>query len=391
MKNILILIIIASFLSCSDEKKVAEIGKKIPDYSFNEILNKDKEPFNLNNRDKPIIIEFWATWCSPCIPAMKKLENYQEKFDNDIEIITVSTDNRKNLNRYIENTQTSLRVAFDTTHLKIFNYKYIPHAILIDKNGIVQAITTPDKITEETINDLIKGKPIKLEETEVATSNFSLNKEFKNNNYQYKLTSENKNLGFKNEIKRDENGEPISLDFRNVSIYRLMTDIYGLSSAARIYTVKELPSNKYCFNLEQKENYKKGLLENAKEILNKNLAVRADLVEKEVDSAYVLEIVDKSKLPEKSNEEKYTREFRGPFYSGKKLTSYNLIEYLENEVQKPIKDKTQLDYEFDIELNWSYEDGFSLNRELEKHGFRINISEQPEKIKMLKLSKNNGG
>jgi uncharacterized protein (TIGR03435 family) len=391
MKNILLLTIIISFLSCSQENSVAEIGKKVPDYTFGEILNNEKKPFSLKKQNKPVIIEFWATWCSPCIPAMKKLENFQKKFDNDIEIITVSTDSRKNLNRYIENTQTSLRVAFDTTHLKIFNYKYIPHAILIDKSGIIQAITTPDKITEETINDLIKGKPIKLEETQIATFNFSLNKEFKNNNYQYKLTSENKNLGFKNEIKRDKNGKPISLDFRNVSIYRLMTDIYRLSSAARIYSEEDISSNKYCFNLEQRENFEKNLLENAKEILNEKLDIRADLVEKEIDSAYVLEIVDKSKLPEKSNEEKYTREFRGPFYSGKKLTSYNLIEYLENEVQQPIKDKTQLDYEFDIELNWSYEDGLSLNRELEKHGFRINISEQPEKIKMLKLSENNGG
>ena len=391
MKNILLLTIIISFLSCSQGNSVVEIGKKIPDYSFGEILNNEKKPFSLKKQNKPVIIEFWATWCSPCIPAMKKLENFQEKFGNDIEIITASTDSKKNLNRYIENTQTTLRVAFDTTHLKIFNYKYIPHAVLIDKSGIVQAITTPDKITEETINDLIKGKPIKLEVTEIPISGFSLNKEFQNNDYQYKLTSKNKNFGFKNEIKRDENGEPISLDFRNVSIHRLMTDIYELSSAARIYTEKEIPSNKYCFSLEQRENYDKGLLDNAKEILNKNLDVRADLIEKEIDSAYILVVTDENKLPKKSIEEKYTYEFRGPYYSGKKITSYNLIEYLENEVQQPIKDKTQLDYTFDLELNWSYEDGLSLNRELEKHGFKIKKSEQKERVKMLKLSENNGG
>jgi uncharacterized protein (TIGR03435 family) len=392
MKNILLLIIIASILSCSDEDKVVEIGKKIPEYSFNEILNKDKKPFNLNNRNKPIIIEFWATWCSPCIPAMKDLENYQKKYGNEIEFITVSTDTKKNLNKYIENTQTSLRVAFDTTHLKIFNYKYIPHTVLIDKNGIVKAITTPSKITEQVIDDLIKGNKINIEETITKVSNLNLDKEFKNNDYQYKLTSENKELSFKNEIKRNQNGEPISLDFRNVSIYRLMTDIYELSSAARIYNDEELPSNnKYCFNLEQKENYDKDLLQNAKEILNEKLDIRADLIEKEIDSAYVLVVIDKSKLPKKSKEEKYMHEFRGPYYSGKKLTSHNLIEYLENEVQKPIKDKTQLDFEFDLELDWSYEDGLSLNRELGKYGLKIKKSDKPEKVMLLKLSKNNGG
>ena len=60
-------------------------------------------------------------------------------------------------------------------------------------------------------------------------------------------------------------------------------------------------------------------------------------------------------------------------------------------MQQPIKDKTQLDYEFDLELDWSYEDGLSLNRELEKYGFRIKKSDKPEKVKLLKLSENNGG
>ena len=386
MKNILLLIIIISFFSCAKKETVVEIGKKIPDYSFNEILNQDEKPFSLNNQNKPIIIEFWATWCSPCIPAMKKLEDFQKKYGNDIEIITVSTDSKKNLNRYIENTKTTLRVAFDTTHLKMFNYKYIPHTVLIDKNGVVKAITTPERITDQIIDDIIKNKTIKIEENEIVVSNLSLNKEIKNNDYQYKLTSENKKMGFKNEIKRNGNGQPISLDFRNVSIYRLMTDIYELSSAARIHNGGELPSNKYCFNLEQKENFEKNILQNAKEILNKQLDIRADLVEIEMDSVYILEVIDKNKLPINSTEEKYTYEFRGPYYSGKNLTSYNLIEYLENEVQQPIKDKTQLNYEFDIELNWSYEDGLSLNRELEKYGFKIKKSNKPEKLKLLKLS-----
>lgn len=390
MRNIILLVISVSFFSCSDKKTIVEIGKIIPDYSFNEVLNLDKKSFNLDNQNKPVIIEFWATWCSPCIPAMNKLEDFQNKYGNEIEIITVSTDSKKNLNRYIKNTQTTLRVAFDTTHHKMFNYKYIPHAVLIDKNGVVKAITTPSKITEQIIEDLIKEKPIKIEETEIVASNFYLDREFKNIDYQYKLTSENKEMSFKNEIKRNENDQPISLDFRNVSIYRLMTDIYELSSAARIYTDEEISSNKYCFNLEQRENYEKNLLQNAKEILNEKLDIRADLVEKEIDSAYILEIADKSKLPKKSTEEQYTFELRGPFYSGKKLTSYNLIEYLENEVQKPIKDKALLDYAFDIELNWSYEDGKSLNRELNKYGFKISKSKKSEKVKLLKLSPNRG-
>jgi thiol-disulfide isomerase/thioredoxin len=384
---------IVSFFSGSSKENLIEIGKKIPDYTFNDVLNHDKIPFSLGSQNKPIILEFWATWCSPCIPAMKKLELFQEKYRNDIEIITVSTDDKKNLIRYIENTQTTLRVAFDTTHLNLFNYRSIPHSVLIDRNGIVKAITTPVNITEQIIEDLINDSIITIEEIEIAQTNHSLNKELKNNDYHFKLTSGNESKGFKNEIKRDENGQAISLDFRNVSIYRLMTDIYELSSAARIYSEEEIPArNKYTFSLEQSENYEKDLLLNAREILNSNLDFKAELVEKEIDSVYILEIVNKNKIPQQSAEQKKYFEFRGSYYRGKKISSYNLIEYLENEVQQTIKDKTELDYFFDIELKWNYEEGGkSLNRELEKYGFKIKKSDKPEKVKLLKLSRNYGG
>ena len=136
------------------------------------MLNADQKAFSLNDIERPLLIEFWATWCSPCVPAMSKLEDFQRIYASQLDIITVSTDSKSNLIRYIDNTRTSLKIAFDTTHHNIFNYQNIPHAVLIDKNGITKAITTPDKITADIINDLIAGKDIIIDEAkiEVATN-----------------------------------------------------------------------------------------------------------------------------------------------------------------------------------------------------------------------------
>lgn len=382
-KNITVVLLFIA-ISCIGQNNV---GEKIPTYIFKEILNNDKKPFNTASQNKPFIIEFWATWCSPCIPAMKKLENIQKKYSGNLEIITVSTDSRKNLNRYIENTKTNLKIAFDTLHLSLFKYKIIPHTILVDKNGYIKAVTTPDKISDEILSDLIFGKEINIVDQENASKpNFVLDKEFKNNDYQFKLTSENKQLSFKNEIKKNEKGEPVSLEFNNVSIYRLLCDIYRLSSVSKIYEEKPFSNkNKYCFKLEQSTNFDKKLLENAQEILNQNLDIKAQLVEKTVDSLYVLELLDKSKSPKVSTEKEKYFEFRGPYFKGQKITSYNLIEYLENEIQKPIKNKTNLEFNFDIELNWSYADKKTLDEELKKYGLVLKKSSIPEKITLLEL------
>lgn len=382
-KNLKLLLVFIA-ISCNAQNKV---GEKVPKYIFTEILNNNKKSFDTDKQKKPYIIEFWATWCAPCIPAMKKLENIQKKYGENLEIITVSTDSRKNLSRYIENTKTNLKIAFDTIHLSVFKYKNIPHTILVDKNGYIKAVTTPDKISDEILSDLIAGKEINIVSQEyLSKSNFVLDKEFKNNDYQFKLTSENKQLSFKNEIKKNEKGEPVSLEFNNVSIYRLLFDIYQLSSVSKIYEEKPFSNkNKYCFKLEQSTNFDKKLLENAKEILNQNLEIKAQLVEKTIDSLYVLEISDKTNFPKASTEKEKYYEFHGPSYKGRKITSYNLIEYLENEIQKPIKDKTNLDFDFDIELNWSYTDKKSLDEELKKYGFVLKKSSVPEKITLLEL------
>ena len=123
-------------------------------------------------------------------------------------------------------------------------------------------------------------------------------KEYKNQFYQYTLTDENKNLDFKNEIKRNQNNEPIALEFNNVSIYRLLTDIYELTTAARLDINEDsISKNKYCFKLDHSEGYSKNILDNAKEILNENSGFKARLIEKTLDSLYTLQVIDSTRLP----------------------------------------------------------------------------------------------
>ena len=75
-KIIIVLLIFAAITSFGQVKT----GDKVPKYIFKEILNGDKKPFDISTQGKPLILEFWATWCAPCIPAMKELELYQNKF-----------------------------------------------------------------------------------------------------------------------------------------------------------------------------------------------------------------------------------------------------------------------------------------------------------------------
>lgn len=90
MKRILsVLLILFVVLSC-DEKKKTSHGKKkeIPILTYQELA-----PFLDKNDEKIYVVNFWATWCAPCVkelPAFEKLHtNYQEE---NVEVVLVSLD-----------------------------------------------------------------------------------------------------------------------------------------------------------------------------------------------------------------------------------------------------------------------------------------------------------
>jgi len=96
MKN-LTLIILFTVLSCKHVKQtdpVALIEKEPPQEITLDIYDyAGLEPF-LNRQDgKTYVVNFWATWCAPCVKEMLFFEKLNESYSNyNVEVILVSLD-----------------------------------------------------------------------------------------------------------------------------------------------------------------------------------------------------------------------------------------------------------------------------------------------------------
>lgn len=167
----LLLILLITFpytgFAQNEDVSLSLIGRKCPDFKFDVLNNFESDEAQLSDFiGKPLIIDFWASWCVPCIKEFPRLDSLQNRFGDRIQILPVAWDNQKNamdlfssmLKRKILSFQR-LPAAFDTILVKKINAGKLI-SIWIDKNGIIRYYTSSNRITENTIEMFLKGNKI---------------------------------------------------------------------------------------------------------------------------------------------------------------------------------------------------------------------------------------
>ncbi len=113
------------------------VGKDAPDFTLKDLNGKDVSLVDF--RGKVILLNFWATWCPPCITEMVKLEELKQALQGeDFEILAVSTDRSlSRVKKFVGRHPVSFVVLHDSD-IKVsrkYNVFSLPTTFLIDGKG----------------------------------------------------------------------------------------------------------------------------------------------------------------------------------------------------------------------------------------------------------------
>lgn len=144
----------------------------IPAVMVKDISERPYNTSSISNDGKPIIINFWATWCSPC---KRELENISTSYaewqeETGVKLIAVSIDDARNVAKvqpYVDGKGWEYEILLDVNQdlKRAMSVNNIPHTFLVDGKG--QIVWQHNSYSEgdeyqlyELVKKLAKGETI---------------------------------------------------------------------------------------------------------------------------------------------------------------------------------------------------------------------------------------
>ncbi len=147
----LLLVAFVGLLANSLNEHVVKEGDTAPSFTIRTDTGKTMGPEAFPG--KVLILNFWASWCAPCVEEMPSLDSLQKRFAGQgVTILGVSIDtDAKAYRQFLSKTPVSFETAMETANRINVDYGtlQVPETYIIDRSGkVIKKI-----IGKETWND----------------------------------------------------------------------------------------------------------------------------------------------------------------------------------------------------------------------------------------------
>ena len=144
----------------NDLARLDKVGKPVP-----ELVGKDikGDRFQLTSlRGKYVLVDFWATWCAPCISELPRLQTAYGKYrDLGFEVVRVSLDESKAaVTDFVKTRDIRWKevhnASSEADFVEAFGVNTIPANFLVDPDGVITRLELRGPTLDQALAKLLK-------------------------------------------------------------------------------------------------------------------------------------------------------------------------------------------------------------------------------------------
>lgn len=113
-------------------------GDQAPNFTLQTLAG---ETVSLENyKGKKVVLNFWATWCTPCRAEMPDLQKYYDQNrTEDYEILAINLDHRNDVQGFVDEMQITFPIVLDTKKdaQEVYGVLNLPYTYFIDESGVI--------------------------------------------------------------------------------------------------------------------------------------------------------------------------------------------------------------------------------------------------------------
>lgn len=147
--------VVAEFVGSDEGVAVASINTRAPDF---ELENLNGERIRLSQlRGKPVVLNFWATWCAPCVIEMPIIQRSYEKYPGQFHVLAINADEpHLKVERFVEDIGLTFEVLLDPGGAiqELYQIRGYPTSYFVDAEGIIRN-THIGTLTADQLSDYL--------------------------------------------------------------------------------------------------------------------------------------------------------------------------------------------------------------------------------------------
>ena len=150
-----------SLMPSPDAGEVLRLHHRGYDVPSVRLQDLDGQPVDLSDiGDRPVVLEFWATWCSVCRQVSRKLEAAVDEHPGAFDVLSITSEDASTVTEHLETQPKAHDIAIDPderAHEEFLVNSY-PFVAVINPDGTIEDVTTNVGAVDDLIHKLIKDR-----------------------------------------------------------------------------------------------------------------------------------------------------------------------------------------------------------------------------------------